>query len=228
MEGGATATEGQESLLPSLRRPFRLIAFMTAWLVLACQSIVSHAHPTARLLPRQRGVPLPGARIRRPALPPRRRAGRRLAAHRQRCVGLRPLAAAVARLPRSPPPRERDADRAWNWEAAEAFARLAATLGFRPAALAVAWASSHPAVSSTLLGARTVAQIEEALAASDLVLDPGLRARISSLTPAPPIAMDRTEEADVARGDRTVPKLKATKQLHLSPGEPIMQPGDCS
>jgi len=92
--------------------------------------------------------------------------------------------------------RYRDAS---NWAAAEAFAGLAAEGGLRPATLAVAWAASHPAVSSVLLGARSVAQVEETLAAADLSLDPEIRARISLLTPAPPIATDRSEEAGCAR-----------------------------
>lgn len=81
-----------------------------------------------------------------------------------------------------------------NWVAADAFARLAAELGHRPATLAVAWVASHPAVTSVLLGARSVAQLEETLAAADLGLDPDVRTRIAGLTPAPPLATDRSEE----------------------------------
>lgn len=43
-----------------------------------------------------------------------------------------------------------------NWDAAAAFASLAAELGHRPATLAVAWVASHPAATSVLLGARNV------------------------------------------------------------------------
>ena len=92
--------------------------------------------------------------------------------------------------------RYRDAS---NWAAATAFAELAAELGKPPATLAVAWVASHGAVSSVLLGARTAAQLDETLAAADLFLDPEVRGRISLLTPAPPIATDRSEE-------RMVPK----------------------
>jgi aryl-alcohol dehydrogenase-like predicted oxidoreductase len=90
--------------------------------------------------------------------------------------------------------RYRDAS---NWATAEAFAGLAEELGLRPATLAVAWAASHPAVSSVLLGARTVAQIDETLAAADVPLPAEVRERVSALTPAPPIATDRTEEQAV-------------------------------
>ncbi len=105
---------------------------------------------------------------------------------------------------------------AWNWETAEAFAKLAATLGLRPAALAVAWASSHPAVSSILVGARTVAQIEETLAAGDLPLDTAVPARISSLTPAPPIATDRTEEESAVE---PAPAIRGSKDTRQGPME---------
>lgn len=93
--------------------------------------------------------------------------------------------------------RYRDAS---NWTMAEAFTRVAAELGFRPATLAVAWTASHPAVSSVLLGARAVQQIEETLGAADLLMDPAVRARVSALTPPPPIATDRTEERSAPGG----------------------------
>jgi aryl-alcohol dehydrogenase-like predicted oxidoreductase len=77
---------------------------------------------------------------------------------------------------------------------AESFVALAAALGQRPVTLAVAWVASHPAVTSVLLGARTVEQLEQSLEAGDLVLDEGTRARVSALTPAPPPATDRSDE----------------------------------
>jgi aryl-alcohol dehydrogenase-like predicted oxidoreductase len=80
------------------------------------------------------------------------------------------------------------------WAAADGFAALAAELGRSPAALAVAWVASHPAVTSVLLGARNVEQLSDTLAAADLVLDEATRARISALTPEPPPATDRSDE----------------------------------
>lgn len=81
-----------------------------------------------------------------------------------------------------------------SWSAAEAFVKLAAELGQRPVTLAVAWVASHPAVSSVLMGARSAAQLEDALAAADLELGPETRARVSALTPEPPPATDRSDE----------------------------------
>jgi aryl-alcohol dehydrogenase-like predicted oxidoreductase len=80
------------------------------------------------------------------------------------------------------------------WDAADRFTALAADLGHAPAALAVAWAASHPAVTSVLLGARSVEQLEGTLPAADLALSDEARARIAALTPAPPPATDRSEE----------------------------------
>lgn len=80
------------------------------------------------------------------------------------------------------------------WSAAQALAAIAREVGCTPAALAVAWVAAHPAVTAPLLGARSVAQLDEALGAVDVAMTPELRARIASLTPEPPPATDRNEE----------------------------------
>jgi aryl-alcohol dehydrogenase-like predicted oxidoreductase len=80
-------------------------------------------------------------------------------------------------------------------EIAERFAQLAAELGHHPATLAVAWVASHPHVTSVLVGGRDASQLAPALAALDLELDAETRARIAALSPAPPPATDRNEEA---------------------------------
>jgi aryl-alcohol dehydrogenase-like predicted oxidoreductase len=74
------------------------------------------------------------------------------------------------------------------------FTALAAELGHHPAALAVAWAASHPGVTSVLIGGRNVEQLAPTLAANQLVLDAATRARISALSPEPPPATDRSDE----------------------------------
>jgi aryl-alcohol dehydrogenase-like predicted oxidoreductase len=80
------------------------------------------------------------------------------------------------------------------YEIADGLSSIAAEMSVPPAALAVAWVASHPAVSSVLLGARSVEQLADSLAAADLELDPAARARISALSPEPPPATDRNEE----------------------------------
>ncbi len=90
--------------------------------------------------------------------------------------------------------KTRYADRA-NYEIAERFSGLAAELGIAPATLATAWVMSHPAVTSVLVGARTTEQLTQTLAAAHVTLDAATRARISAVSPEPPPATDRTEEA---------------------------------
>lgn len=82
--------------------------------------------------------------------------------------------------------------------AADGLTAIAADVGVAPAALAVAWVAGHPAVTSVLLGARSVAQLDELLAADQVAMTPELRARIAALTPEPPPATDRTEERTAA------------------------------
>ena len=77
---------------------------------------------------------------------------------------------------------------------AERFTALAAELGHAPATLAVAWVASHPAVTSVLVGGRSVDQLAAAFAAMPVELDDVTRAKISALSPEPPPATDRNEE----------------------------------
>jgi aryl-alcohol dehydrogenase-like predicted oxidoreductase len=80
------------------------------------------------------------------------------------------------------------------YEIAERFTSLAQELGHHPTTLSVAWAASHPAVTSVLIGGRNLDQLGPALAAQALELDGETRARISALSPEPPPATDRNEE----------------------------------
>ncbi|MCC6527633.1 MAG: aldo/keto reductase [Polyangiaceae bacterium] len=82
-----------------------------------------------------------------------------------------------------------------NYAVAEDFGALARELGVHPASLAVAWVAHHPGVTAPLVGARNVEQLEPCLAATDLAMTPELYARIAALSPAPPPATDRNEEA---------------------------------
>ncbi len=97
---------------------------------------------------------------------------------------------------------------AWVHETAAAFVEAAEAMGAHPATLAVAWAAGHPAVTCPIIGARSVAQLEPALAALEVALTPDQRAEISALSRTPPPATDRLEEAGGAvesgppRGDR--------------------------
>ncbi len=81
-----------------------------------------------------------------------------------------------------------------NYEIADRFLEHARAEHLHPVSLAVAWVMSHPGVTSTLVGARSVEQLEASLAAAEVPMTPEWRARISALSPEPPPATDRAEE----------------------------------
>ena len=83
---------------------------------------------------------------------------------------------------------------AFHWETADRFSAFAAEHGYHPAALAVAWVMSHPAITAAIIGARSVAQLEASLGAAEIAMAPELRATISSLSIEPAVATDRSEE----------------------------------
>lgn len=82
----------------------------------------------------------------------------------------------------------------WMFEVADRFAAFARERGMDPVALAVAWVASHPAVTSAIIGARNLEQLEGSLASVEIEMTPALRAEVSALSPTPPPATDRTEE----------------------------------
>ncbi len=79
------------------------------------------------------------------------------------------------------------------------FAEFANLHGYDPAALAIAWVASHPAVTAPILGARSLAQLEGSLKSLEIEITPELRAKTSSLSPTPPLATDREEERDKSK-----------------------------
>lgn len=83
----------------------------------------------------------------------------------------------------------------WMQEAARALADLARALGTSPATLAVAWAARHPAGPRPILSARSVEQLQPSLDGMSFAMDDALYQRISALSPTPPPATDRLEEA---------------------------------
>ena len=59
-----------------------------------------------------------------------------------------------------------------DWDVIDAVARVAAELGVGSAEVALAWVRSRPAVTSTLIGARTPQQLRTNLASLELTLSP--------------------------------------------------------
>lgn len=81
------------------------------------------------------------------------------------------------------------------YEIAEKFTAFAQENGYNPVSLAVAWVGAHPAVTAPIIGARSVEQLEDSLRAIDIQMTPDLWNQIASLSPTPPPATDRNEEA---------------------------------
>jgi aryl-alcohol dehydrogenase-like predicted oxidoreductase len=68
-------------------------------------------------------------------------------------------------------------------EAADQLARLADEAGLSPIQLALAFVTSHPAVTSAIIGPRTMEHLESQLAAADVVLEPAVLDRIDEIVP---------------------------------------------
>jgi aryl-alcohol dehydrogenase-like predicted oxidoreductase len=83
---------------------------------------------------------------------------------------------------------------AWMFETAEKFTSLAKEINVEPAAMAVAWVASHPAVTAPIIGARNPDQLKASLASLNVPMTDALRQRICSFSYEPGIATDRNEE----------------------------------
>lgn len=66
-------------------------------------------------------------------------------------------------------------------EAIKAYLALAAELGLSPVQLAQAWVTSRPFVTSNIIGATSVAQLQETLATLDVVITPEIEARVNAV-----------------------------------------------
>jgi len=82
----------------------------------------------------------------------------------------------------------------WMFDVADKFSSLAKTHGFSPAALAISWVANNQAITSPIIGARNLEQLEESLGSLDITMTESLYEKISDLSPKPPNATDRTEE----------------------------------
>lgn len=80
-------------------------------------------------------------------------------------------------------------------DTAARLAQLAADWGHAPATLAVAFVMAHRTHPTPLISARDVAQLAPSLAAKTLRLTDDQYAQIAALSPTPPPATDRLEEA---------------------------------
>ena len=149
---------------------------------------VHPAHVQPGQAPGRGRDPADGAK-RRPGRDHLQPAGRR-PAHRQ----VRPRHAPRSRPPGGEHAYQKRYDDDWIYPTAARFRDFARQRGYNPAALAVAWVGSHPAVTAPIIGARSLAQLEDSLAALDLAMTPELRTEISALSLEPAVATDRSEE----------------------------------
>ena len=74
-------------------------------------------------------------------------------------------------------------------ETTKRLGMIAKDLGISVTTLSVAWSKQHDFVASTIIGATTVAQLEESLKAADLVLDAETLRRIDEIDVAIPTPM---------------------------------------
>jgi aryl-alcohol dehydrogenase-like predicted oxidoreductase len=80
-----------------------------------------------------------------------------------------------------------------NYETAERFTNFAKEQGLHPVSLALAWVGHHAGITSPIIGARNVEQLETALNSLKIDMTPELYAAVSGLSPTPPPATDRSE-----------------------------------
>ena len=66
-------------------------------------------------------------------------------------------------------------------EAVEQLAKVAQDTGLSLIELAIAFVVNHPAVTSAIIGPRTMEQLDSQLPAADVVLDPGTLDRIDEI-----------------------------------------------
>jgi aryl-alcohol dehydrogenase-like predicted oxidoreductase len=73
----------------------------------------------------------------------------------------------------------------WLRDTIDAWEKLCAELGQRPADVAIAWLLAQPAVTAPILGPRTMDQLRGALHALDIDLDPEVLVRLDQIFPGP-------------------------------------------
>lgn len=83
----------------------------------------------------------------------------------------------------------------WMHVTASVLPALAKRLGTDAATLAVAWVAYNEGITAPIISARSVEQLAPSLAAISFQMTPEIYAELTALTPNPPPATDRLEEA---------------------------------
>lgn len=86
-----------------------------------------------------------------------------------------------------------------NWALLDVLRQVADEVGRPPAQVALAWLMARPGVTSTLAGASRVEQLQDAIAACDLVLDEGQTQRLTEASAPTPGFSDSLTAAPIRR-----------------------------
>jgi len=73
-----------------------------------------------------------------------------------------------------------------NWRIANVLVEVAKQLGKSPAQVALNWVATQPGITSTILGASKVAQLDDNLPSLDFAIPAELRARLNEVSALPP------------------------------------------
>lgn len=106
----------------------------------------------------------------------------------------------------------------WAYTVIDAMIQIAREAGSTPARVALSWVQNRPGVTSTIIGARTLAQLEDNLAALDLKLTSEQTAKLAELTaPALNFPFDFLKRAAAFSGSGTVVNGVAAPVNPLAP-----------
>ncbi len=86
-----------------------------------------------------------------------------------------------------------------NWQIMQAVQRVASELGLPVAQVALAWARQKRGVDSVLIGAKTVAQLDDNLASLGVVLSPDVMTRLDALSAPPAVFPYSAFNGDIRR-----------------------------
>jgi aryl-alcohol dehydrogenase-like predicted oxidoreductase len=110
-----------------------------------------------------------------------------------------------------PPVRDREA----LYDTIEVLVEVASEIGAAPAQVALAWLLARPGVTSVVIGARTIEQLEGNLQAADLQLDDELLHRLDAVS-RPPLPYPRWHQLTSAT-DRLSPADRAVLEPYMEP-----------
>ena len=118
-----------------------------------------------------------------------------------------------------------------DYDVIDALIAVAAELDSPPATVALAWVQSRPNVTSTIIGARTMDQLEQNLASLDVTLSPAQQTRLTDLS-TPKLdfphgflknAGNLHHNGATVNGEKSVVFRPALPQSVLNPGPPMVR-----